>query len=297
MRIVMAGSSGFLGTALRRRLTTGGHDVIQLVRREPTAPDQRRWNPDQGDLDPQVLAGAGAVINLAGAGVADKRWDAAFKATLVASRVDPTTTLARTMTALPAGQRPPVLINSSAVGYYGDTGDLAVDEDAPPGEGYFPELCQVWEKAADAASDAGVRVVKIRTGLVLDARGGLLKPLVQLFQFGLGGKIGDGRQFMPLISMHDWLAATIFVLDRADVTGPVNLVGPEPVRNADFTRALGRALHRPTVFPTPKFGVRLVLGEFGPESYASQRVLPGVLNRSGFTFRDGDLDAAIAAAL
>jgi uncharacterized protein (TIGR01777 family) len=296
MRIVMAGSSGFLGTALRRRLGAGGHEVIQLVRREPSQPGQRRWQPDRHQLDPGVLAGADAVINLAGVGVEDRRWNSTFKELLRSSRVDTTATLADTMAALPAGERPGILLNSSAVGFYGDTGDTAVDEDSPPGEGFLADMCQQWESATASAEKSGVRVVKLRTGLVLDSRGGLLKPLTLIFKLFAGGKLGNGLQWMPWITLHDWTSAAVFLLDR-DIAGPVNVVGPAPARNVDFTRALAKGLHRPAIVPTPKVALRIALGEFGNDAVASQRALPAVLGRHGFEFRDHDLDTAIRVAL
>jgi uncharacterized protein (TIGR01777 family) len=244
-----------------------------------------------------VLTGAGAVINLAGAAVEDKRWNAAYKQLLLDSRVDTTRTLATTLAAVPAGQRPRVFLNASGVHFYGDTGDRAVDENSPPGQGYFSEMCQVWEAATAGAEDAGVRVVKLRTGLVLDRGGGLMKPFLLAFRSGVGGKLAGGRHWMPWITVDDWLSAVEFALGREDIAGPVNLVGPAPVRNADFTRALARALHRPAVFPVPRFALRILLGEFANEALASLRVLPGVLNREGFRFEHPDLTSGLRAAL
>jgi uncharacterized protein (TIGR01777 family) len=297
MRIVMAGASGLLGSALRTRLTRDGHEVVQLVRRTPDEPAQRRWQPDTGELDPAVLAGADAVVNLAGSGVEDRRWNEAYKQTLITSRVRPTGTLAAALAALPDARRPRLLMNASAIGFYGDTGDSPVDEKSPAGTGYFPELCQAWEAAARPAERAGVRVVKLRTGLVLDSGGGLLKQMALVFRLFAGGPLGGGRQWMPWISMDDWVGATVFLMGRGDLAGPVNLVGPDPVRNADFTRALARAVHRPAPWPVPRFALRAVLGEFANEALASQRVLPGVLNQAGYAFQHSDVDSALAAAL
>jgi len=293
----MAGSSGFLGTHLRRRLTKDGHEIVQLVRRQPTGPDQRRWWPERGELDPAALEGADAVINLAGAGVGDKRWTESYKDILRSSRVGPTETIAATLAALSAAERPVVLLNASAIGFYGDTADTAVDERSPSGVGFFPELCRAWEAATTRAEDAGVRVVRLRTGFPLDEGGGLLKPLLIAFRIGVGGKLANGRQWMPWISLVDWLSAVDFLLARDDIAGPVNLVGPDPARNADFTKALGKALHRPAIAPIPTLALRIVLGEFANEAVASQRVLPGVLNRAGFAHQHRDLDSAMRAAL
>jgi uncharacterized protein (TIGR01777 family) len=296
VRIVVAGSSGFLGSNLRSHLASAGHDLVQLVRRSP-GPGQARWAPERRELDPALLAGADAVVNLAGAGVEDKRWSDEFKRTLVQSRVEPTTTIAGAIAALPAADRPGVLLNASAIGYYGATGDSLVDESAPAGVGFFPDLCQDWEAATDAAVVAGVRVVKLRTGLVLDVRGGLLRPLALVFRLFAGGPLAGGRQWMSWISLADWLAAVDFLLEREDISGPVNVVGPEPVRNTEFTRALAQAVHRPAFLPVPAFALRIVLGEFAGESVASQRILPAVLNRSGFAFAHRDIDAALRSAL
>jgi uncharacterized protein (TIGR01777 family) len=297
MRIVMAGASGFLGTRLRRRLADDGHEILQLVRREPTSPHQRRWWPERHEMDQALLAGAGAVINLAGAGVEDKRWDERYKSVLRSSRVDPTTTLANALARLPTQQRPPLMVNASAVGFYGDTGDNPVTEESPPGHGFFPDLCEEWEGSTKPAEDAGVRVIKLRTGFPLHASGGLLKPLLLTFRLFVGGTIGNGRQWMPWMSLEDWLSAVTFLLAREDLSGAVNLVGPAPARYADFSRAIGRALHRPAILPIPRIALRVVLGEFANEAVASLRVLPGVLTRAGFTYRYPDLESALHAAL
>ncbi len=293
----MAGASGFLGPQLRRHFADDGHDVIQLVRRQPTAADQRRWWPDRREVDPALLASADAVVNLAGAGVEDKRWNEAYKSVLRSSRVDPTATLAHALAALPAPQRPRVLVNASAIGYYGDTGETPVTERSPPGHGFFPDICRDWEDATSAAEDAGVRVVKLRTGFPLHASGGLLKPLLLTFRLFVGGKLGNGRQWLPWISLEDWLSAVTYLVARTDINGAVNMVGPAPARNADFTRALAKALHRPGIMPIPRIALRVVLGEFGNEAVASLRVMPGVLTSTGFTYQHPDLDSALRAAL
>jgi uncharacterized protein (TIGR01777 family) len=296
VRIVIAGGSGFLGTRLRSHLAGRGHQIIRLVRRTPMAPDEHRWRPEQSEVDSSLLAGADAVVNLAGAGVGDRRWTASYKNEIRSSRVDPTRTLAAALAALAPGHRP-ALLNASAVGYYGDTGDQAVDEDSPAGDGFLTEVCVEWESATGPADEAGVRVVLMRTGLPLDAGGGLLKPLLLPFRLGIGGPIGSGRQWLPWMSMRDWLAAVTFLLDREEIAGPVNLVGPAPVRNAEFTRTLGRALHRPAVAPIPSFALRVVLGEFAVEALSSSRVVPAVLTRAGFAFSDIALEPTLRAAL
>jgi uncharacterized protein (TIGR01777 family) len=198
---------------------------------------------------------------------------------------------------MPAHGRPKVLVNASAVGFYGNTGDAPVDESSPPGGGFFPDLCQAWESATTPAAQAGVRVLLLRTGLVLDGGGGLLRPFALTTRFFLGGPLAGGQQWMPWISMADWIGAVRFLVGRADLAGPVDLVGPEPVRNKDFTRALGRVLHRPTPWPIPRLALRLLLGEFANEAVASQRALPGVLNSAGYRFQHADVESALRAAL
>ncbi|HEU5111016.1 MAG TPA: NAD-dependent epimerase/dehydratase family protein, partial [Micromonosporaceae bacterium] len=228
MRIVMAGSSGFLGGWLARRLRAAGHDVTRLVRRPPRGDGEDRevsWDPGAGRLDPSVLAGAGAVVNLAGAGVGDHRWTAAYKATLRSSRVDPTATLARTIAALPAGDRPGVLLNSSGISCYGDTRGRTVTEAAPLGQGLLPDVCREWEAATGPAAQAGVRVVSLRTAPVLHRDGGLLKPQLLPYRLGVAGRFGDGRQWTPWIALADWLEAAVFLLE-GDLSGPVNVVSP-----------------------------------------------------------------------
>ena len=296
MRVVIAGASGFLGSRLRASLTAQQHDIVRLVRRPPTRDDERRWDPFTGSLDAEVLAGADVVVNLAGAGIEDKRWTDTYKRVLVDSRVRPTSTLASALATLPQSRRPRLLLNASAIGFYGDTGDATVDETSPAGGGFFPDLCQAWEGATARASEAGVRVVLLRSGLVLDSGGGLLRPFALTTRFYLGGPLAGGRQWMPWISIADWVGALLFLIDH-EIAGPGNVVGPNPVRNKDFVRALGRAMHRPTPWPVPRFALRILLGEFANEALASQRVLPGVLKRAGYTFQHSDVDSAILAAL
>jgi uncharacterized protein (TIGR01777 family) len=296
VKLVLAGASGFLGTRLRVRLATAGHQTVQLVRRTPTEPDQRQWWPDRGEVPADVIAGADAVINLAGAGVEDKRWDDAYRVLLRTSRVEPTTTLARAIADAPEGHRP-ALLNASAVGFYGHSGDLTVDEDAPAGDSFLAELCQAWEAATRPAVDAGARVVRLRIGMPLDASGGLLKPLLLPFRLGVGGRLGDGRQWMPWVSMRDWLSTMDFLLARPEIAGAVNLVGPHPVQNREFSAVLGRVLHRPAVTVVPSFALRVILGGLADEALTSQRVVPTVLLRHGFTFEDSTLDTALRATL
>ncbi|WP_088991494.1 TIGR01777 family oxidoreductase [Micromonospora chokoriensis] len=297
MRILLAGASGFLGTRLADRLTADGHQITRLVRRPPRTPDERQWDPAAGQLDPAAVAEADAVVNLAGAGVGDKRWNDDYRRLIRTSRVDSTTTLATTIAGLPAGERPRVLLNSSAVGWYGNTGDRAVEEDAPAGEGFLADVCRVWEAATRPAEDAGVRVVRLRTGLPLHRDGGLLKPQLLPFKLGIAGRLGSGRQWLPWISMEDWLDATRFLLDRDEISGPVNVVGPNPVTNAEFTRELARQLHRPAIIPIPAPALKVVLGGFAHEALTSTRVLPNVLTQAAYPYHHPALPAALAAAL
>ncbi|MFI5484657.1 TIGR01777 family oxidoreductase [Micromonospora echinaurantiaca] len=297
MRILMAGASGFLGTRLADRLVADGHQVTRLVRRPPRGPDERQWNPSAAQLDPAVVGESDAVVNLAGAGVGDRRWNDAYRQLIRSSRVDTTTTLAITIAGLPAADRPKALLNASAVGWYGDTGDRAVEEDAPAGEGFLADVCRVWEAATRPAEDAGVRVVRMRIGLPLHRDGGMLKPQLLPMRLGISGKLGSGRQWWPWISMADWLAATRFLLDSDTVAGPVNVVGPAPSTNAEFTRELARQLHRPAFMPIPALALKVVLGGFSVEALSSSRVLPAALTAAGFTYRHPDLASALRAAL
>lgn len=296
MRILIAGASGFLGSRLIDHLTGTGHEIVRLVRRAPHRAGEIRWDPASGALDPAALSDIDAVINLAGAGVGDHRWTDSYKTLIRTSRVDTTSTLARTIADLPPADRPKALLNSSAIGWYGDTADRPVDEHAPAGDGYLPDVCRVWEAATRPAEDAGVRVVRLRTGFPLHRDGGFLKAQLLPFKAGIGGKLGNGRQWIPWIALEDWLRAVEFLLDRVDLAGPVNVVGPAPVTNAEFTKVFAAQLNRPAIMPIPAFGLRLVLGEFAVEALSSSRVMPGVLTAAGFEFRHKTLPDAMQAA-
>jgi uncharacterized protein (TIGR01777 family) len=295
MRVLTAGASGFLGTRLVTRLREAGHDVVRLVRREPTSADERRWNPAAGELDPSTLDGVNAVVNLSGANIGGKRWTAEYKRELVESRVSTTGTLAK---AIAAHAGPVAFLSGSAVGIYGDRGDVGITESDGPGTGFFAEMATAWEGATAPALDGGGRVVLMRTGLPLHPDGGVLQPLMLPFKLGGGGPLGNGRSFIPWISMRDWLAAVEFLLERDDISGPVNITGPEPVRWKDLAKAIGSALHRPALFPVPKLALNVVVGsEFATEMLASQRVLPVVLEENGFAFTDRTVTSATAAVL
>jgi len=297
MRIIMAGASGFLGTRLAERLRAAGHDITELVRGPVARSGQARWTPSQGQLDPAVLAGADIVVNLAGANVGGKRWTARYKSELRSSRVDTTGTLAKVIKQLPAADRPRLLLQSSAVGWYGETGDTAVTEEAAAGATFLADMCQVWEAAARPAEDAGTRVVLLRTAATVGAGSGLIKPLLPLFRLGAGARMGNGRQWMPWIAVPDWLGAVEFLIDRDDIAGPVNLTSPRPATNNDFTKAFARAVHRPAVFAAPGFVLDVAVGEMAGELLRSQRVLPAVLERSGFGWAYPDLEAAVRVAV
>jgi uncharacterized protein (TIGR01777 family) len=294
MRVVVTGSSGLIGSALVRSLRADGHDVVKLVRREPAAADERRWDPTTHTLDPALLDPADAVVHLPRAGIGDKRWSEDYKQEVLRSRIDGTTTIA---TAIAQCTSPPkVLLSSSAVGWYGDTGDEAVDESAPNGQGFLADLVRQWEAATAPAQAADVRVVHARTGVVLSADGGALGKVLPLFKLGLGGRLGSGRQWMSWISIADQITAMRFLLERSDLSGPVNVTAPEPVRNRDYTKALARALRRPALAVVPAAALRVALGEFADEGVlVSQRVVPARLEDAGFLFTYADIDSALRA--
>jgi uncharacterized protein (TIGR01777 family) len=296
MRVVLTGSSGLIGSALARNLRGDGHEVIRLVRRAPGAADERRWDPAAGEVEPGALDGADAVVHLAGAGIGDKRWTDDYKQLVLRSRVDGTNTIARAVAALAPAK--PVLLSGSAVGYYGDTGDDVTDETAPNGDGFLADVVRQWEAATTPAVDAGARVVLLRTGVVLATDGGALGKVLPLFKLGLGGRLGSGRQWLSWIALPDQIAAIRFLLAQPDLSGPVNLTAPEPVRNRDYTKAVGRAVHRPTLAPAPAVALRAALGEFADEGVlVSQRVVPARLEEAGFLFQYADVDAALSALI
>ncbi|WP_341483240.1 TIGR01777 family oxidoreductase [Streptomyces tubbatahanensis] len=295
MRIAVTGSTGLIGTALTRSLRAEGHDVLRLVRRPASAADEVTWHPQEGHVETAGLVGCEAVVHLAGAGVGDRRWTEAYKRELRDSRVRGTRTLA---TALATLENPPhTLLLGTAIGYYGDTGNRAVDESAGPGDGFLADLCQDWEAAARPATDAGIRTVSARTGLVVARGGGAWGRLFPLFRAGLGGRLGTGRQYWSHIALHDHVAALRFLLNHADLSGPVNLTAPHPATNREVTAAMGRVLHRPTPFAVPAPALRFALGEFAGDVLGSQRVLPRRLLDAGFRFAFPDVTAAIRAAL
>ncbi len=293
MNVLLSGASGLIGPALRSALTGAGHTVRSLVRREPTGPQEDRWDPSAGLMDPGVLDGVDVVVCLSGAGVGDHRWTASYKRTIVSSRVDSVGTIVRTMRSAGSTAK---LVSASAVGYYGDTGDARVDEHTPSGDSFLADVCVQWEGAARPLQDAGNVVSFTRTGLVLARHGGLLQRLAPIVKAGLGGRLGSGRQYMPWISLTDEVAALRFLVEN-DLPGPVNLTGPAPVRNDEFTRALGEVLHRPTVLFVPGFAARLALGEFAGDVLTGQQAVPAALEAAGFSFEHRDVRSALRSEL
>ena len=276
-RIAITGASGLIGTALVGHLKSEGHTVQRFVRRPVVAPDEIQWDPKIGYVEIEALRGVDAIIHLAGVGVGDKRWNKRYKAEILNSRLLGTTAIAKAVNEV----KPQVFISASAIGWYGETGNRAVTENDKPGDDFLATVCREWEHAADLAGD--VRTVKIRTGLVLDPTGGALGRMLPLFKFGLGGKLGSGKQWWSWITMHDQVKAINHLID-SNVSGPVNLTSPNPVTNSQFTAALARALHRPAIFPAPAFALKLALGGFSTEILGSKKVIPQVLLDDGFEF-------------
>lgn len=295
MKIAVTGASGLIGSALVPHLRAAGHDVMRLVRRPATAPDEISWDPTAGTVDLDRLAGTEGVVHLAGAGVGDHRWTDAYKQEILDSRVNGTTTIVRAITAL--DPKPRVLVSASAIGWYGDTGDRKVDETAPAGTGFLADVVRAWEAAAAPAASAGIRVVHPRTGLVVSGKGGAWARMFPLFKAGLGGKLGNGRQYWSWISLRDEVTALQALVEDDSYVGPVNLTGPDPVTNAEVTATMGRVLGRPTILPAPAFALKAVLGEFSTEVLGSSRVMPEVLESRGFPFADRTIESAIRAAL
>ncbi|MFI7273365.1 TIGR01777 family oxidoreductase [Streptomyces sp. NPDC049879] len=296
--IAVTGSSGLIGSALVLALRAEGNRVVRLVRHEPSRPDEARWDPSgrAQELTAAAIDGCDAVVHLAGAGVGDRRWTAHYKRVLRDSRVLGTAAIAAAIASLDTPPR--TLVCGSAIGWYGDTADRAVDETAPRGSGFLADLAVEWEESARPAEAAGVRTVFARTGLVVARGGGAWGRLFPIFRAGLGGRLGDGRQYWSAISLRDEVAALRFLLDEAHgLSGPVNLTGPEPVTNREVTRVMGRVLRRPAVFAVPAPVLKVALGEFSEDVLGSQRVLPRRLLDAGFTFEHPTVEDAVRAAL
>ncbi|HEX4531266.1 MAG TPA: TIGR01777 family oxidoreductase [Acidimicrobiia bacterium] len=297
MDVLVTGSHGLIGSALIPRLRAGGHRVVRLVRGATEGADDVRWNPDAGTIDGAGLEGVDAVVHLAGAGIGDKRWTPARKQLILESRTRGTGLLARTLAGL---QRPPqTLVSGSAVGYYGDRGAELLTEASTPGHDFPAQACVAWEAAAAPAGEAGIRVVTIRTGIVLAAHGGALQRMLLPFKLGLGGRIGSGEQYLSWITLDDHVGAVLHLLSAPSVSGPVNLTAPEPTTNAEFTRALGAVLHRPTALPTPLFALKALYGGELVDTLLvhGQRVLPRVLEASGYTFGATNIEGALRSVI
>ena len=284
MKVLISGSHGLVGGALVKSLTTNGHECIRLVRHGRTvgAPEVE-WHPEKGLIDKEQLEGIEAVVHLAGENIAEGRWTSEKKRAILESRVNGTVLLSETLATL---KRPPaVFLSASAIGYYGNRGDELLTETSAPGSDFLAHVCQEWEKATTPAAEQGIRTVLARFGIILAEKGGALAKMLTPFQMGIGGRIGDGKQWMSWIALDDVVSAIQFMLHDRFVNGPVNFVAPNPVRNAEFTKALGSVLARPTFLPVPAFGVRLAFGEMADALLlASQKVEPAVLKARGFAF-------------
>lgn len=289
-RIAITGASGLIGTALVGHLKSEGHTVQRFVRRPVVAPDEIQWDPKTGYVDIEALRGVDAVIHLAGVGVGDKRWSKKYKAEILNSRLLGTTAIARAVSEV----KPQVFISASAIGWYGESGNRAVVESDRVGDDFLAAVCREWEVAADLAQ--GVRTVKIRTGLVLDPTGGALGKMLPLFRLGLGGKLGNGKQWWSWITLHDVIRAISFLLE-SKIEGPVNLTSPNPVTNQEFTSALARAMHRPALFPAPAIGLKIALGGFSSEILGSKKVMPQELTNAGFTWDYPHITNALTALI
>ena len=289
-RIAITGASGLIGSALVGHLKSQGHTVQKFVRRPAVTSDEISWDPKTGVVDLASLEGIDAVIHLAGAGVGDHRWTKKYKSEILNSRLLGTTAIANAVAAV----QPSVFISASAIGWYGETGNRAVNETDRAGDDFLAAVCREWEGAADLAGD--VRTVKLRTGLVLDPTGGALGKMLPLFRFGLGGKLGSGKQWWSWITLHDQIRAIEFALLK-DIEGPLNLTSPNPVTNQEFTSGLARALHRPALFPAPAIALKIALGGFSSEILGSKKVLPNALSDAGFVWDYPHITNALTALI
>lgn len=293
-RVAIAGSSGLIGGALRRHLLDRGDEVVRLVRGRPQAPDERSWTPGAGHLPLAALDDVDAVVNLAGAGIGDRRWNRDYKHVIETSRVETTRTIAHALAKIAHRTGRHVrLVNGSAVGYYGDRGDELLTEQSAPGTDFLAGVVERWEGAAAEASDAGVPVALLRTGLVMAPHGGAFQPVLRLARLGLGGPLGSGRQWWPWITLGDGVGAIAHLIDRPDITGPVNGAAPSQDRQRDIAAELGRQLSRPAILPAPRLALRVIVGAFGDRILDSQRVVPSRLTDTGFVFEHPDLAVAV----
>lgn len=289
-RIAITGASGLIGTALVGYLKSEGHTVQRFVRRPVVASDEIQWDPKTGYVDIEALRGVDAIIHLAGVGVGDKRWSKKYKAEILNSRLLGTTAIANAVNEV----KPQVFISASAIGWYGESGNRPVVETDRVGDDFLAAVCREWEAAADLAT--GTRVVKIRTGLVLDPTGGALGRMLPLFRLGLGGKLGNGKQWWSWVTLHDVIRAVVFLLE-SKISGPVNLTSPNPVTNQEFTSALAQAMHRPALFPAPAIALKVALGGFSSEILGSKKVVPHTLNEAGFIWDYPYITSALTALI
>jgi uncharacterized protein (TIGR01777 family) len=296
MKILFSGSHGLVGTALIKSLEAdGGHQIFRLVRHYPESPSQIEWSPDRYSIALARIEGFDAVVHLAGESIAEGRWTDQKKKRIRESRVKGTRLLGDAVANLT--EPPRVMISASAIGYYGNRGDELLTETSMPGDGFLSDVCVEWEKATALAIEKGIRVVNTRFGIILDANGGALAKMLPPFRMGIGGRIGSGKQWMSWIALDDVVSGLKFALTNEALHGPVNFVAPNPVTNSEFTKTLGKALSRPTLFPIPAFGVRLAFGEMGEALLLSgQRVAPTGLEASGYQFQYSNLDKALVRA-
>ena len=287
-KVAVTGSSGLIGAAVVAQLQSDGYKVLKLVRRPPRAADEVSWDPKKGEIDLKSLEGVDAVFHLAGAGVGDKRWTASYRSQILNSRLLGTTTIANACEQL----QPEVFISASAIGYYGETGNREVTEVDRGGDDFLSIVCREWELVANLAPS--VRTIKLRTGLVLDPTGGALGRMIPLFKFGIGGKLGSGKQWWSWITLHDQVRAMIFLM-QSEIEGAVNITSPNPVTNKEFTAAFAHALKRPAFFPAPAIALRAVLGGFSSEILGSKKVMPKVLLDNGFKFEYPFVSNALTA--
>ena len=301
MKVIVTGSTGLVGRALVRSLLADGHEVTRLVRGDSQAfraPGTAavHWDPERGEIDAQALEGHDAAVHLAGENVGEGRWDEEKKRRIIESRVKGTTLLAGALAGLNA--KPRVLVSASATGFYGDRGAEVLREESASGEGFLPEVCREWEKATLAASQAGIRVVHLRIGVVLAGEGGALRKMLTPFKLGLGGKIGSGGQYMNWITLEDLIGVIRRAIEDESLRGPVNAVAPQQVTNAEFTKALGHVLGRPTIFAVPAFAARLAFGEIADAALlASTRVEPARLKEAGYQFKHPEIEGALRSVL
>ena len=295
MRILVAGASGLVGSALVPLLKANGAEVVRLVRSSPRA-GEIEWHPDRGLIDTAALEGFDAIVNLAGDGIANGRWTTEKKRRILDSRVNGTRLLSEALAGL--SHRPSTFINASAIGFYGNRGAELVDEESGPGEGFLAKVCREWESAAAPAEEAGTRVVKLRLGPILAREDGMLAKMLTPFKMGMGGKVGSGKQYISWVALDDVVAAIDCILRNVSLRGPINVVAPLPVTNEEFAKTLGRVLSRPTFMAMPAFAARLAFGEMAEEMLlVSQRVAPKVLNHAGFKFQYPELEGAVREML